>query len=61
MDDVRPIQELEQAIGRGTWLFTPHVAYQWTLHSNDEGTYTNYAADNPPYGAIITFYQKEPQ
>ncbi|MGA8475184.1 MAG: hypothetical protein WB681_08960 [Candidatus Cybelea sp.] len=61
MDDVRPVQELQQAMARNTWLFTPRTAYEWTLHQNDEGTYTNYAADNPPYGAIITFYQKDVQ
>ncbi len=61
MDDVRPLQELQRAISQKTWLFTPRMAYEWTLHENDEGTYTNYAADNPPYGAIVTFYQSEPQ
>jgi photosystem II stability/assembly factor-like uncharacterized protein len=61
MDDVRPIQELQRAVGSGTWLFTPRTAYEWSLHSNDEGTYTNYAADNPPNGVIITFYQKAAQ
>jgi len=61
MDDVRPLQELQQAIARGTWLFTPRTAYEWSLHSNDEGTYTNYAADNPPYGVAISFYQKDVQ
>jgi photosystem II stability/assembly factor-like uncharacterized protein len=61
MDDVRPVQELQSAIARGTWLFTPRRAYEWTLHENDEGTYTEYAADNPPNGVIITFYQNAPQ
>ncbi len=61
MDDVRAVQELQQAVARSTWLFTPRTAYEWTLHENDEGTYTNYAADNPPNGVIITFYQKELQ
>ncbi|HKE37482.1 MAG TPA: hypothetical protein VKB39_08615, partial [Candidatus Baltobacteraceae bacterium] len=61
MDDIRPIQELQQAIGRGNWLFTPRTSYEWTQHENDEGTYTNYAADNPPYGVMIYFYQKEKQ
>jgi photosystem II stability/assembly factor-like uncharacterized protein len=61
MDDVRPLQELQQAIARGSWLFTPRVGYEWSLHPNDEGTYTNYAADNPPYGVTITFYQNAPQ
>ncbi|MGA8097171.1 MAG: hypothetical protein WB810_00780, partial [Candidatus Cybelea sp.] len=61
MDDVRPVQGLQQATSTGTWLFTPRDGYEWTLHENDEGTYTNYAADNPPYGVMLTFYQKEPQ
>jgi photosystem II stability/assembly factor-like uncharacterized protein len=61
MDDVRPVQELQRAVASGTWLFAPRTATEWTLHSNDEGTYTNYAADNPPYGVTISFYQKEAQ
>lgn len=61
MDDMRPIQELQEAIAHGTWLFTPRTAYEYTLHENDEGGYTRYAADNPPYGVMITFYQAQPQ
>ena len=61
MDDVRPLQELNRAIAGGTWLFTPRTGYEWTLHENDEGTYTNYAADNPPFGVTISFYQKDAQ
>lgn len=61
MDDVRPVQELARAIAHSTWLFTPRAGYEWTLHATGEETYTNYAAENPPYGIMITFYQKEPQ
>ena len=61
MDDMRPIQELQRAIGAGSWVFAPPTAYEWTLHENDEGTYTEYAADNPPYGVMIFFYQKDKQ
>ena len=61
MDDVRPVQELQQAVARNTWLFLPRAGIEWTQHSNDEGTYTNYAADNPPYGVTVTFYQSAPQ
>ncbi|MGH7738191.1 MAG: WD40/YVTN/BNR-like repeat-containing protein [Candidatus Tyrphobacter sp.] len=61
MDDMRPIQELQSAIAHGTALFTPRTAYEYTLHENDEGAYTRYAADNPPYGVMITFYQSRPQ
>jgi photosystem II stability/assembly factor-like uncharacterized protein len=61
MDDVRPLQGLQQAIARSTWLFTPRTTYEWTQHSNDEGTYTSYSADNPPNGVVITFYQSQAQ
>ncbi len=61
MDDMAPVQQLAQAVARGNWLFTPRQAYEWTLTENDEGTYTNYAADNPPYGVTITFYQNAKQ
>ncbi|HEY8296720.1 MAG TPA: hypothetical protein VIG32_01680, partial [Candidatus Baltobacteraceae bacterium] len=58
MDDMRPVQELQQAIARGTMLFKPRVSYQYTTHSNDEGIYTDYAGANPPTGVMVTFYQK---
>ncbi|HEY1429961.1 MAG TPA: hypothetical protein VGF18_10330, partial [Candidatus Tumulicola sp.] len=61
MDDVRAVQDLGAAQAGGTWVSTPRTSYEWTQHSNDEGTYTEYAADNPPYGVMITFYQKEKQ
>jgi photosystem II stability/assembly factor-like uncharacterized protein len=61
MDDMTPVQQLAQAVARGNWLFTPRLAYEWSLTENDEGTYTNYAADNPPNGVTITFYQNQKQ
>jgi photosystem II stability/assembly factor-like uncharacterized protein len=61
MDDVRPVQELQAAIAHSTWLFTPRTSYEWSQHEDDEGTYTDYAADNPPYGVTLTFYQAQAQ
>jgi photosystem II stability/assembly factor-like uncharacterized protein len=61
IDDMRPIQRLQTAIAHGTWLFQPRVAYEYTQHENDEGIYTRYAADNPPYGVMISYYQAKPQ
>jgi photosystem II stability/assembly factor-like uncharacterized protein len=61
MDDMRPVQQLQQAVAQGTWLFTPRRSFEWSLTENDEGTYTNYAADNPPQGVTITFYQRDKQ
>jgi photosystem II stability/assembly factor-like uncharacterized protein len=61
MDDLGPVQGLTGAQGRGAYLFAPRPSYEYNLHQNDEGwNYTNYAADNPPYGAIVSFYQKQP-
>ncbi len=60
MDDVTPIQDLQSAIASGATLFPVRTAYEYTLHENDEGTYTNYSAPNPPYGALVRFYQKTP-
>ncbi len=61
LDDMRPIQELQAAIARGSALFTPRTSYEYSLHENDEGTYTRYAANNLPYGVMITFYQARVQ
>jgi photosystem II stability/assembly factor-like uncharacterized protein len=59
MDDMRPIQELSKAVAAGDALFAPRVAYEYSQHSNDEGTYTEYTGTNPGFGVIISFYQKE--
>jgi photosystem II stability/assembly factor-like uncharacterized protein len=61
IDDMRPIQELQSAMARGSALFQPRVAYEYTMHQNDEGAYTRFSANNPPNGVAITFYQAQPQ
>ncbi|MDQ2992913.1 MAG: hypothetical protein M3R30_08875, partial [Candidatus Eremiobacteraeota bacterium] len=61
MDDLAPVQGLRRALAGGAYLFAPRISYQYNLHQNDEGwNYTAYAGDNPPYGAIVSFYQKQP-
>jgi len=57
MDDIRPLQELGAARAQSRFVFQPPVAYQYTTASKAEGPYTEYAADNPPAGAIIDFFQ----
>jgi photosystem II stability/assembly factor-like uncharacterized protein len=61
MDDIRPLQELPQAVSAGAMLFGPRTSYEYNLTNNDEGLYTRYAANNPPYGVPITYYQATPQ
>ncbi len=58
MDDMTPIQDLQTAVARGTYMFPIRVAYQYNQRGDDEGTYTNYAAANPPQGSMIDYYQK---
>lgn len=60
IDDMRMIQRLQTAIAQGALVLGPRTAYEYSYHSDDEGTYTDYTGDNPPYGAMIYFYQKTP-
>jgi hypothetical protein len=55
MDDIRALRMLPGGQGR-PFVLAPRVSYEYNLHSDDEGTYTDYSAQNPPYGAIITYY-----
>ncbi len=61
LDDLTSLQELPQAQRAGAMLFKPRTAYEYDVHSNDEGVYTRFAGQNPPYGVIIDFYQSAPQ
>jgi photosystem II stability/assembly factor-like uncharacterized protein len=60
MDDMRPVQALSREVAQGSMLFAPRTTVQYNLHSDDEGTYTDYTANDPPTGVVITFYQKTP-
>jgi photosystem II stability/assembly factor-like uncharacterized protein len=63
MDDLRSVQHLSgatTAAAQSPFLIAPRTAYQYNLHSDDEGTYTDYTGQNPPYGATVFFYQREP-
>ncbi|MDE2480694.1 MAG: hypothetical protein KGN02_00715 [bacterium] len=62
LDDASSVQQLPEAQKAGAMLFTPRTSYMYHFHSNEDyGTYTNFAASNPPDGAIVDFYQSKPQ
>jgi hypothetical protein len=61
LDDLTAIQDLPAAQAAGAALFKPRTAYEYDMHSNDEGVYTRFTGENPPYGAIVSFYQRTPQ
>ncbi len=61
LDDATAVQQLPQAQQAGAMLFAPRTAYMYHFHSEeDNGPYTQFAADNPPNGAIVNFYQASP-
>ena len=60
MDDMRPIQQFACAKPDAPFVIAPRVSYQWTLHGDDEGNYTDYAGNNPSYGATFWYYQPKP-
>jgi hypothetical protein len=39
-------------------MFPVRTSYQYNQRGDDEGTYTFYAAQNPPTGVLVDFYQK---
>ena len=60
LDSAASLQGAAAAQAAGPVLFAPRPAYEFYLHSNAEDAYTNYAAKNPPEGAIVDFYQAAP-
>ena len=60
MDDMRPVQHLNGDKNQAAFFVGPRTAYEYTLHSDDEGTYTDYSGNNPAYGATVTFFQPQP-
>jgi photosystem II stability/assembly factor-like uncharacterized protein len=60
MDDMSAVQELQDAVKAGFYLFPIRTSYQYNERGDDEGTLTNYAADNPPLGTIVRWYQTAP-
>ncbi len=60
MDDIRPLQQLNGSNTQAPFFLAPRTAYEYNLHSDDEGTYTDYTGQNPPYGAMVYFYLREP-
>jgi photosystem II stability/assembly factor-like uncharacterized protein len=57
LDDITALEHLTQAQQRGFMLFTPRTAYRWIEHSDQQGLYGRFSGENPPDGALLTFYQ----
>jgi photosystem II stability/assembly factor-like uncharacterized protein len=59
-DDLAPVQGLPAAQRAGGELFAPRPAYAFSLHGDEENTYTNYYAKNAARGALLSFFQGAP-
>ncbi len=57
LDDITPLEQLSSAENRGFMLFAPRPAYHWVLHSDQQGLYGRFSGEDPPNGAVISFYQ----
>jgi photosystem II stability/assembly factor-like uncharacterized protein len=61
VDDYSPLRELDEVREREVaHLFTPRDAWWYSERGNDPGVGANiYAADNPDFGALISYYLPE--
>ncbi len=60
MDDLRPLQMMGCSKPDQPFVVSPRTAYLYNMHGDDEGIYTDYAGQNPEYGATFYYYQTKP-
>jgi photosystem II stability/assembly factor-like uncharacterized protein len=61
LDDITPIRDLAAAMAAGTYLFPPRPAIRWQTWGRDNPLGAKeWIGQNPPDGAIINFYVKNP-
>jgi hypothetical protein len=64
LDDIAPLRQITPQIVQSTsWLFQPSIAYR-VRPGTDQGTpapFDEPHADNPPGGAALDYYLKDPQ
>jgi photosystem II stability/assembly factor-like uncharacterized protein len=57
LDDLTPLQQIARASGTDAHLFPIRPAVRWQLWGRDAALgQKTYAAENPPYGALISVY-----
>ena len=59
LDDATPLQELAEALQAEVKLFEPRPGIRYSIWNRDTNLgQKEYVAQNPPYGAIISYYLK---
>mgnify|MGYP001315655075 CR=1 FL=1 len=57
LDDINPLQEMANTKSSGLHIFQPRTTYRWQMSRMDASQgQREYRAENPPYGAIISFH-----
>ena len=60
LDDATPVQQLGSALASDVTLFDVRPAVRWTMWNNDANMgQKRWAGQNPPAGALITYYLKQ--
>jgi hypothetical protein len=60
LDDATPVQQIAAAANRAQYLFPIRPALRYTVRATRAGGGdTEYAAPNPPYGAILSYYLRQ--
>ncbi len=60
LDDAGSVQELARAASQPAYLFTPRPALRYTVRATRSGGGdSEFAAPNPPYGAIFDYFLRE--
>jgi photosystem II stability/assembly factor-like uncharacterized protein len=61
LDDATPVEELAAASAKAAYLFPIRPALRYTVRATRAGGGdTEFSASNPPYGAIVDYYLREP-
>ncbi|MEO6445087.1 MAG: sialidase [Gemmatimonadaceae bacterium] len=61
MDDVTPLQQITQAFSTDVTFFDVRPATRWNYWNKDGNLgFKVWAGENPPYGALLSYYLKSP-
>jgi photosystem II stability/assembly factor-like uncharacterized protein len=61
LDDATPVQQIAAAANHDQYLFPIRPALRYTVRATRAGGGdTEYAAPNPPYGVMLTYYLRQP-
>jgi len=62
LDDYTPLRQLTpEVLAKPGFLFTPRKTYLYEEKTRDKAAAGSFTAPNPPFGALLTYYLRDPQ